>query len=83
MSELLAVIRNPKFGLNDRQMMSLRFETWVSENEASTQNISKVDEITKIYKDGNINDTSELEGKLCWVEVDHHAAKFIRMWKYT
>lgn len=64
----MAIIRRPKYGVEERAGVCLRFETYVTENSAASQFLSQKDaaEVIKAY---GIDDVAKLDGKPCWVDL--------------
>ena len=67
--KLLAVIRSPRYGLNERGNLGLTFAAYVAENEGAMQFVpaSLANKVIEAYEVQSIND---LNGKPCWVTVD-------------
>jgi hypothetical protein len=76
--EQLAVIRKPKFGVDDLDTVSLRFTVYISEAGAADQRLSPEDAI-RALKDAGVDDVSRLDGRTCWVTVDRGIVQFQRM----
>lgn len=68
MSNTLAIIRRPKFGVGDRGTVTLTFDTYVAESSAALQ-VFNAEDGAKILEEYKAKDVSELEGKPCWVDT--------------
>lgn len=78
MAEVMAVIKRPRFGVNDRGGVSLSFSTYVSDAGAADQYLSPEDAV-QVLKDAGVDDVSKLEGKTCWVDYTGQMIHFLRM----
>jgi len=79
MTEEVAIIRNPKYGVDDRGRVTLRFDTYTSESTAALQVLS-VDKATEALLQADVDDVHLLNGKPCWVEHGNGLIIFKRMW---
>jgi hypothetical protein len=64
----MAIIRHPRFGVGDRGVVWLEFETYISEASAAHQ-ILKVEDAVKVIEAYSVSDISLLAGKPCWVDT--------------
>lgn len=78
MAEVMAVIKRPQFGVNDRGGVSLSFTTYVSDAGAADQYLNP-DDAVKVLKDAGVSDVSKLEGRTCWVDSTGQIIRFLRM----
>lgn len=76
----LAVIRNPKWGVDDIGAVSLRFSTYIAESTAADQRL--VGEYAEnTLRAAGVADVRDLDGRTCWVRVDRNLIVFERMAK--
>jgi hypothetical protein len=80
--ERLAIIRDPKFGVNDRDEVVLQFQAYLSEALASQQQLSAEEGIALLRAYG-VSDVSHLAGKPVWMDVSRPGVSlFKRAWRY-
>jgi hypothetical protein len=77
MSETLAIISRVGYGLRDRSIPMLWFDTNMSEGSGALQ-VFFQPEADEVIKDHGVRDVQDLEGKPCWVEVDGRLVKYLR-----
>lgn len=67
---LMAVIRNPRFGVNERRLgrVGLTLETWVHDDYHQAHFFDP-DEAAALVRQFEVNDIDELDGRLVWVLV--------------
>ena len=65
----LAVIVNPRYGINDRGFVGLSFEVYIDENICAGAWLPQ-DEAATLLKQADVSDVSELHCKVCWVVED-------------
>ena len=72
----LAVIRDIHFGVGDRGRVCMWFSAFVSESSTALQVLS-VEQAVDLLQRHGVDNTSRLEGKTVWVEVDDRMIKYL------
>lgn len=80
MTEQLAIIKNPKFGVGDRGEVVLTFEAYINESTAALQVLS-ADDGVKFLRAYGVSDASYLAGKPVWMDTSRPGLSiFKRVW---
>lgn len=77
MSEQLAIIRKPGYGMRDLYQPGLFFDVYLSESSAALQVFSQP-EANEVIQDHGVYDVKDLEGRACWVESDNGTIRYLR-----
>lgn len=79
--EQLAVIRNFKLGVGDRDVPVIMFDAFLTEGTAALQCIYGAEEIHQFIADAEVSDITKMNGRTCWVETDGFVSRFLRLAK--
>jgi len=75
------IIRQVRFGLDDRDRLSLEFALYTSESTAAGQGIRDMDLVAAMLRDAGVSEVKDLEGKPCWAGQGDGLIVFEAMWK--
>lgn len=80
MDEIMAIMKNVRFGCDDEGHPALMFTVYVSEMTAADQVLHGVNALT-VIEDSGVSDVRLLEGKPCWVRREGNLIRFERLCK--
>lgn len=81
MTETLAIIKRPRYGVTDRGTVALSLETYVTESSAAGQHFSAT-EAAEILKAYGVSDVADLAGRPCWVDTSSPGLiRWVRAWR--
>ena len=80
MSEQMAIIRKPGFGMRDMNEPGLWFDIYTSDNSAALQ-VFHGDAALDVIRAYGVYDVKDLEGKPCLVEAAHGMMRYVRAMK--
>lgn len=79
--EVMAVIRNPVFGVEDRSYQHPCLKFTVHTGQGSAGQVLFEKDYIVLLRDGGITDIRELEGRTCWVKMGDGLIKFVALTK--
>lgn len=75
----LAIIREPRFGVDDRGHVALSFHVYVTESSAALQ-VFESGKGCDIIAEYGVRDVHELAGKPCWVRIKGNRIDWAGAW---
>lgn len=64
----MAIIKRPKYGVEERAGVCLRFETYTTESTAASQFLNQ-DQAAELLRAYGVDDVAKLDGRPCWVDT--------------
>ena len=76
MTRQMAIMKHVRFGVNDRGIVGLTFQTYLSEGSAASQFLGE-EKALEFIKEYLVKDVSKLNGKPCWAECDGNIVRLL------